>query len=198
MPEKRSDVEMEARPAVGGASAPTDMKIISRVLQGKKEEFRFLVREHQDKVYAMILRQVGDPEIAKELTQEVFLRAYKHLSQFRHEANFSTWLIRIALNQTNSYFSSRRYKEAKQSTSIDAVELGSLQTEAPQDRLLDIKRLRTIISELKPMYREIMVLCCFEEKSYEDAADILGIPVGTVRSRLNKARLLCKNAFAGA
>ena len=91
----------------------SDEELIRLVVRGEKDEFRHLVRRYQDQVYAMILRSVGDDAIARELAQEAFLKAFLNLKSFRFESAFSTWLIRIALNQSHSYFSSRRFKERK-------------------------------------------------------------------------------------
>ncbi len=183
--------------SIGDESA-AEPEIIRRVISGEKEEFRHLVELHQGKVFAMIVRQLGDEQTAKELAQEVFLKAYLNLSSFRFEASFSTWLIRITLNVTNSYFSSKRYKTQMKMTTFEDKH-GERIAEA-EDRPYDqelIDELRTAVANLKPKYREALVLCAFENKKYEEAATILGIPVGTVRSRLNTARLLLKDQLVG-
>ena len=171
--------------------------IIRRVLQGAKEEFRHLVQAYQEQVYHMILRQVGDAAIARDLTQEAFVKAYVGLSTFQFGSAFSTWLVRIALNVTNNYFSSRGFKERMHSVSMDSLSEDSRQGMEARDGVdeLSIRQLQRALGTLPPKHREVLVLCALEQKSYADAAVALGIPVGTVRSRLNKARHLVRKAY---
>lgn len=183
-------------------SEESERETIMRVLAGERDEFRHLVRAHQQQVFAVLYRQVRDAEVASELAQETFLRAFKHLKSFRSEAKFSTWLTRIALNVANSFFSSRQYREHRRSVELDATKLGEegrLEVaeeggliKKHQDEVL-LNRLHLAIPKLKPHYRDTFVLVAVEGKSYEEAARILEIPVGTVRSRLNQARLLLKD-----
>lgn len=172
-------------------SAPSERDIIERVLRGSRDEFRHLMRLHQDKVYALILRQVGDPQVAQELAQDTFVKAYQKLSSFRFESEFSTWLIRIALNHSNSYFSSKKFKQGQRTVSLDMERYEQPAIEEENDEQYDkeaVERLRRAIGKLKPNFREVLVLCALEKKSYQEAATVLGIAVGTVRSRLNRAR----------
>jgi len=174
-----------------------EFALIKQIVSGEKEEFRILVSRYQNQIFAMIMRQVADSATAEELTQETFLRAYKNMSKFRFQSQFSTWLTRIALNLTNSYFSSRRYKERIRTTSLD-MEKYEKENDAAENDGFDksaIEKLRAVIQTLKPKYREVLVLCALENNSYAEAAGILEIPLGTVRSRLNKARLLLKDQY---
>ncbi|MCC6931909.1 MAG: sigma-70 family RNA polymerase sigma factor [Deltaproteobacteria bacterium] len=91
----------------------SDTELIHTVLGGNRDEFRCLVRKYQNQVFAMIRRQVNNNPVAEDLTQETFLRAFKGLKSFDHRASFSTWLIRIALNTTSTYFSSAQYKKQR-------------------------------------------------------------------------------------
>ncbi len=176
-----------------------EREIIRRVLAGAKDEFRVLVLAHQSRVFALIMRQVANQAIANELTQEVFLKAYRNLHRFRFEAQFSTWLIRIALNVCTTYFSSKRFKQAKSTMSFEEIEIPSESESYGVGAVIDretLKRVRSALLTLSPKLRETIILCGFEERTYEEAAQILEIPVGTVRSRLNKARnLLRKKVF---
>ncbi len=172
-----------------------EQEVIRNVLAGAKEEYRHLVAAHQSQIYAMMLKQVGDPTVAEELTQDAFLRAYRSLGKFRFDARFSTWLTRIALNLSHSYFASRRFKEQQKSRSLDMNMYDQEKIEnpidSPEESPFDaeaIQQLRRAIQKLKPKFREVLVLCGLEKKSYQEAAELLGIRVGTVRSRLNRAR----------
>lgn len=174
-----------------------DSEIVRRVLAGSHEDFSALVAKHQDLIFAMIVRQVGEHAVARDLTQETFLKAFRGLKHFRFEAKFSSWLTRIALNLTNSYFTSRTYRNKKREIEFDPA-VHDLKDEEQIDNAEKealIASLREALSELKPPFRDVLVLCGLEGKSYEEAAAILEIPIGTVRSRLNKARLLLKSSF---
>ena len=174
-----------------------ERKIIRLVLNGAKEEYRHLVHAYQEQVYLLILRQVGDEPTARDLTQEAFVKAYVHLRTFQFESSFATWLIRIALNGTNSYFSSRGFKERLRSVSMEQLSDATQRALAEPKALDDhsIRQLQKALGALPAKYREVLALCALEQKTYAEAASILEIPVGTVRSRLNKARHLVRKAY---
>ncbi len=171
-------------------SMEEDNLLIKSILQGEKEKFRELVNRNKDLIYSLIIRQVGNPSDAEELTQEVFTKAYFNLSSFEGRSKFSTWLYRIALNTTNSYFRSRVYKEKIKTRNLDLSK-----HDMPQEKeniSEDLTLFQRALAELKPIFREVLVLCGLQGHSYEEVAVMLNIPVGTVRSRLNTARLNVK------
>ena len=175
-----------------------DEEIARRIISGDKDEFKILVQRHKDLVFSMLRRQITDHGIAEDLAQETFLRAYRNLGSFRGECRFSTWLVRIALNQVSSYFSSRRYKETEKTEFFraqlhDAAISSQSDPSRQEERLF--QRLTAGLAKLKQKFRDTLVLCALEGKSYEEAAIILQVPVGTVRSRLNKARRLMTEYF---
>jgi RNA polymerase sigma-70 factor, ECF subfamily len=178
----------------------SEREIIESVVSGNRDNYRFLVELHQHKVYAMIRRQVGDHHIACELTQESLVKAYVNLPSFRFQSAFSTWLIRIALNVTNTYFRSRRFKEGQKTMPLENTEENGAAQSEPEPYVTekDLSKLRQAIAQLKPIYRDVVVLCCLERKTYDEAASILQIPGGTVRSRMNKAFQMLKQIFAVA
>lgn len=190
---------MESEERKDAHDETSDEELIRLVVRGEKDEFRHLVRRYQDQVYAMILRSVGNEAIARELAQEAFLKAFLHLKSFRFESAFSTWLIRIALNQSHSYFSSRRFKERKRTTELDETWHAAQHTTQgdPMERKQELDRLRVASGSLKPKFRDVVVLCSLEGRSYEECANMLDIPIGTVRSRLNKARLELRKSLRG-
>jgi RNA polymerase sigma-70 factor, ECF subfamily len=172
--------------------------LIEKIQSGKNDEYRHLVNRYKNLVYSMIMRQVSKNSLAEELSQEVFIKAFTNIKQFRFQSKFSTWLTRIALNHTNTFFSSKRYKIELKSESFDIQKhesqmgnnLNDKEQEENQARLL--KNFRAALAKLKPMFREVLILCALEEKTYEEVSEILDVPIGTVRSRLNKARLLMR------
>lgn len=173
----------------------SEVELIGRIVSGKADEYRHIVTAYQDRIFALIMRQVGNRAVADELTQDSFIRAYRSLPSFRFESKFSTWLTRIALNVTNNYFTSKRYQETKQQSDLDLTELEAT-TERGDDFLDEhLRQLQYCIADLAPRQREVVVLCCLEEKSYEEAGAILGVPSGTVGSRLNKAFQILRTKF---
>ena len=170
--------------------------LIRQVLDGDAEKYRELVKRYEGYVYSMIIRQVVDESLARELTQDAFIRAYFSLEKFRMESKFSTWLTRIALNLCNSYFSSRRYKELQMTEALTDVHIENLYSKEEEGfSLEDKKKLHFAIQKLKPKYREILALCSLEGKSYKETAELLGIAEGTVGSRLNTALKQLKKIY---
>lgn len=178
-----------------------EKSLIQRIQSGEKEEFRHLVLSYKDLVFCMIMRQVGNRALSEELSQEVFIKAYTNLAKFKFKSSFSTWLTRIALNHTNTFFTSKRYKmemitdefkiSKHEQTQVSSRE--NEENEIEHERMLRCFRLA--VSGLKQKFRDVIVLCSLEGKSYEEAAEVLDIPIGTVRSRLNSARLMIKNSL---
>lgn len=174
-----------------------DAVLVNRVVSGDEEAFRRLVERHEDTVFALIMRQVGERGAAEDICQDTFVRAYRSIGKFKFKSQFSTWLVRIAINQTSSYFTSRRYKESRRTDRLirETHDMPGEQQQSGQEGTELVERLRAALATLGPKFREVIVLCGLEGKSYEEAAAVLDIPTGTVRSRLNKARLLLKEAL---
>ena len=174
-----------------------DSELVRLIVAGDRELFRVVIDKHKVQIYRLMLRQVRDSSIAEELSQEVFIRAYKGLSGFKSEAKLSTWLTRIALNVANSYFTSRRHREWQREMALKQ-EHSSATTEedSSAERERDATRLQQLVAQLKPIYREVIVLCFFERKTYDETAAVLGIPAGTVASRINRAFQLLREEFS--
>lgn len=171
-------------------------ELVRRSQNGDREAFADLVAVYQEKVYRLSYHLAGDPAEAQDLAQEVFLRAYLNIGKFRQEADFGTWLHRIAVNL---WLNSRR-KRKNQVVSLDApvpTEEGDLAREvaaADPDPLevateRELQRLvRQAMNELAPEFRAVLVLREIEGYNYEEIAKLLGCSLGTVKSRLNRAR----------
>ena len=170
-----------------------ERQVILRVLAGEQDEFRHIVMRYQNKIYGLIRRQVPHDEAARELAQITMVRAYTNLNKFRFESRFSTWLTRIALNVVAGYFSSRAYKVWLNSDSIVETAIQhSSDAETMLAQKQAMQQLQRGLSRLTAKYREALVLYSFEDKSYEETAEILGVPVGTVCSRIDTARRLLR------
>lgn len=179
IPAIRSEHELEAN-------------LIRRVIAGERNEYAMLVRAYEGLVLSMIKRQVTNDQTARELAHEAFVKGYLNLSKFKFESRFSTWITRIALNETANYFTSKRFKEQKLTHSFDA-RIHDRPADTQTDRDPPLSEFKIALGKLNPIHRDVIVLCSLERKSYEEAAEILAIPVGTIRSRLNKARLLLRD-----
>lgn len=170
-------------------SEPSDSELVARAQQGSHDAFRELVSRHKNYVFGLIGRQVGRRDVAEELCQDAFVKAFRALARFRGDASFRTWITRIALNTTHSHFASKRYASERASVSLEHAAEEAHEDPDPVVARELMTRFRDCLKKLKGDLREVVSLCGFEEQSYEDVAAALSIPVGTVRSRLNRARL---------
>lgn len=177
------------------AEAEDEPGIIAAIKAGQREHYEKLVERYKDRVFAMVMRQIGERGQAEDITQEVFVKAYLNLSRFDGRSRFSTWLIRIAINHSNSYLTSRTHRMKQRTESITAISetrqsaIAASHDAAHGDAKIELQRFRGALSALNEKLRVVLILCGLEGRSYQDAATTLAIPVGTVRSRLNKARL---------
>lgn len=176
-----------------------DWALVRRVVDARDlSAFDLLVQRYQDRIYGVIGRLVADAELARDLAQESFLKAYRGLAGFSGGSSFYTWLYRIARNVVTSQ---QRYDSArpKVSVSLDAPagERSPLRLAAPSggpdpvQSAVESERRRFLLealAALQPEFREIIVLRDFEDRSYEEIAELLDLPAGTVRSRLHRAR----------
>ncbi len=173
-----------------------DRRLISECLQGRTAAFGELVQRYQDRLYNTVYRLVGQAEDAQDVVQEAFLHAYQSLERFQGHSQFFTWLYRIAINSAISlkrkqrvalYVDRGRNPERSLSEPADASEFsrpGHALEKAEQER-----RIQDALSRLSPEHRTVLILKDLEERKYEAIAEILQLPVGTVRSRLHRARL---------
>jgi RNA polymerase sigma-70 factor (ECF subfamily) len=175
-----------------------ESQLIDRALQGDRAAFTELVEVNQDRLFASMLQITGSPDEAEEVVQEAFIRAFLKLDTFHRNSLFFTWLYRIAFN---SALTRKRRKRAR--VSLDQIrEDNGLEVsdrgDAVDEPLLRRERIdmvRGALNMLTDDHREILVLREMQEHSYEDIAEILEISIGTVRSRLSRARLQLKSAI---
>lgn len=157
-------------------------------------DFRDLVRRHQKSLQAFIVRRIGNASDAEELTQQAFVAAAESISSFRGESALSTWLYGVAMNLVRNHLSrepSRRYRfEAE-----EAIEDLRCDSANPEERLEGKQRRTVLERELQALptaMRDVLMLVALHELSYEDAAVLLTVPIGTVRSRVSRARDLLR------
>jgi RNA polymerase sigma-70 factor (ECF subfamily) len=175
-------------------SLDNDSSLVDRCLRGEDAAWENLVRAHTRRVYAVCYRFTGSDHEAQDLTQDVFLRVFKTLGSFRSgEGSFSVWLMRLARNLLIDH-----YRRAKQERATDSIEeqLPVLEEKAAitsrADGLLAGREASEILQagleKLSPELRETLILRDLEELEYREIAEVLGVPEGTVKSRLNRGR----------
>jgi RNA polymerase sigma-70 factor (ECF subfamily) len=173
---------------------PVDMDaLIERCLAGDQLAWEQIVRQHWRKVFNLAYKFVGRHDEAEDLTQEIFLKIFKALHTFDRRANFQTWLISISRNLCIDHYRSVRKERETMAREVDAADLMPVSKErGPYGQLeqLDLKQLiRRALAELPATLREAVVLRDLKEYSYQEIADQLSLPEGTVKSRINRGRL---------
>lgn len=186
-------------PVHGVNAEPDDEALIQAVLDGDTDRFSLLVTRHQVRVMRFILKYEYNTHDAQDLAQEAFLQAFRALPSFNHRARFSTWLTSIAFNLIKNHISR---SPTKQHVHLDMDE----QVESPSDAASDDPALEyenkqlhaamgLAVAALPPHMRDAIVLVAGEGLSYEEAANTLAVPVGTVKSRLCRARVQLADAL---
>jgi RNA polymerase sigma-70 factor (ECF subfamily) len=178
-----------------------DVRLISAFLSGEKEAFDKLVLKYKDRVFNSCYRLLGDYEEANDCAQEVFVKVYRALKNFRSESRFSTWLYRIAANASKNRLASSEYRHARRAARIDDPrddeDRASLVAEIRDDSLSPLRMLeeeekerliQSAIYSLPEEQRMVVVLRCVEGLSYEEVAKVTGHNIGTVKSKLARAR----------
>jgi RNA polymerase sigma-70 factor (ECF subfamily) len=180
------------------AEPDVDHTLVQRAQQGQKSAFDMLVVKYQGRVTRLIQRWVRNPETAQDLTQETFIKAYRGLASFRGEAKFYTWLYRIAINTAKralkrppqgleqSLETAETFDPAADSYALSEVDSASPETELASKQLAEA--VAAAVAELPDDMRQALELRELEGMSYQAIAEVMGSPMGTVRSRIFRAR----------
>jgi RNA polymerase sigma-70 factor, ECF subfamily len=181
----------------------TDKEIIQRVLDGEVQAFGTLVDRHSAKAMILAVRILRNREDAEEALQDAFVRMYRALPSFEWKASFSTWLYRIVYN---TCITAAGRKDSTFRMSIDAQqEDGETQFEIASDdllpdTLLESAEIETIVTEeierLPPQYSSTFTLFVIQDMSYDEIVQVMGLPLGTVKARIFRARTLLRQALA--
>jgi RNA polymerase sigma-70 factor (ECF subfamily) len=180
-------------------TGPSDADLVERFKAGNRRAFEEIVRRYQNRVYTLALRWMGDEQVASEVAQDVFVALYRSLANFRGDALLSTWVYRVVVNHCKNRKLYQRRRKTDRHESLDGdpndgdaprrqyagdgplPDTGIHQTEA--ERLI-----RVALDELPEDQRMIIVMRDVEDLSYEEIAEVLDLPRGTVKSRLHRAR----------
>lgn len=169
-----------------------DGELVQSALAGRESGFEELVRRYQRPIAAYVYRMVGDYDAALDLTQEVFIKVYGSLSRYRAEFKFSTWIYKIAHNAAIDYLRRGAARETAMSSEDDrpgnAVESRRLTPEQESERNERCSEIETVVQMLPASYRELIVLRHSNDLSYDEISEVTGLPLGTVKNRLFRAR----------
>lgn len=176
------------------SESTSDAACVRRLQRGDINAFEILVRRHEKAIFNLVYRMLGNYDDAAETAQEVFLSAYRAIGQFRGESNFSTWLYRIALNHATTRRKSTNLRQKRLvpidgSDMVDDTQLGPAETLEKKELR---ERVQRALNELEPEDATVILLRDLQDIPYEDVARVLKIPVGTVKSRLHRARRALK------
>lgn len=185
---------------IGSSSLPpTDAELVRRIRAGDQEAFRELVDRHSDSLFGLACTLVGSPADAEDLLQETFLGAFRRLGAFEGRSAVKTWLVRILLNHVSKL---RRSKRVRRATSLEEQVHSEqadrrLQSRSPAAAVESHLDVSAMLQALSPEHREILALRELQQMSYDEIAEVLRIPRGTVESRLHRARQELKKRYAG-
>ena len=174
----------------------TDQQLVAKVQKGDSRAFDLLVLKYQHKIFALISRYVRDRDEVQDVAQEAFIKAYRALPNFRGESAFYTWLYRIAINTAKNYLVSRSRRPPGSDVELEDAEYfetggGLREIENPENALFGAELKAVVdgaIGALPEDLRTAITLREFDGLSYEEIAEIMACPVGTVRSRIFRAR----------
>ncbi len=183
--------------AMATAVEQDDVQLVTASRGGDQDAFSLLVQRYQRRVFNLIFRMLQDYEEASETTQEAFLAAWQGLPAFRGEARFSTWLYRIAYNCALKQLEVRKRERALQQAlqveqELEGADDNDLQKNAHLEQLDNQEMLQAQLSQLPAKYRIVLVLRHLQDMTYEEMAEVLTMPIGTIKTHLFRARNLLK------
>ena len=178
-----------------------DIALVNLVKKGDKKAYNVLVLKYQDRLVYSVYKFSKDFELAQDITQEAFIKAYKNIEKFRGDSKFYTWIYRIAINTAKNVLSTKaRASEVYDNDTADQLLSESASTTENPENILQADQLRSEINKaLQSLPEDIRVTLSlreFDGLSYEGIADVLNCPIGTVRSRIHKGREILDKTFS--
>jgi RNA polymerase sigma factor (sigma-70 family) len=187
--------------------AKQDYELVLSAREGNQLAYAKLMDRYRDSIYFMMLKMVKNADDADDLTIEAFGKAFNRLDQYTPNFAFSTWLFKIASNNSIDFIRKKRIKVTSMNTGYttddgEAIMIDARsETHDPEENMMHqqkIKLMRAVVDQLKPRYRELIVKRYFEELSYEEIADEFNLPLGTVKAQLFRARDFLANLMEKA
>ncbi len=196
---------MESRPGYETINnTQSDEELVERIQAGDTAAFDLIVDRYKNRVYSYALRMLRNPETANEVSQDIFLRAYRYLDRFRGDAKFSTWFYTIVSSTCKNAASYHGLREKHRENTAHAADGEDRQdifdrisdrqtaTEHVAERREKITAVRAAIEQLPELYRQVVVLKDINDVPYEEISQILDCRLGTVKSRLSRARIMLR------
>ena len=184
-----------------------DFDLIDKAVEEKDQTaYAMLMKRYKKAVYFMILKMIRDADDAEDLTMEAFAKAFRNLHRFKKDYTFSTWLFRIATNNTIDFIRKKKLKTMSLNTTLSDDSGNSVTIDVedddnnPQDEFIKSQRIemvRVFVDKLPPKYRKLVQLRYFDELSYEEIAQELEKPLGTVKAQLHRSRELLYEIASG-
>ena len=182
-------------------AASSDRELVATAVSGVEGSFEELVRRYQRPISAYVYRMVGNYESALDLTQEIFIKVYSSLRRYRDEFKFSTWIYKIAHNSAVDHL--RRNATREQSLVMGPegdqfdlpLESSRLSPEQESERKERRGEIESVVRTLPANYRELIILRHSQDLSYEEIVEVTGLPLGTVKNRLFRAREMMRQQF---
>jgi len=172
--------------------AAEDGLLVKETLAGNQASFQLLVERYQGRIFAMARHYTRNPVELEDLVQDTFLKAYSRLDSFQHQSSFYTWLYRIATNTVLDYMKRCGRSPVQAVEDTDTIEppasVRSVGPDAAMEQGEIAKITHDVLQEIPDIFRTVLVMREFDELSYQEIADVLGISIGTVESRLFRAR----------
>jgi RNA polymerase sigma-70 factor, ECF subfamily len=182
-------------------SAASDRDLVATAATGVEGSFEELVKRYQRPISAYVYRMVGDYEAALDVTQEIFIKVYGSLSRYRPEFKFSTWIYKIAHNSAVDHLRRSTGRERSLMNGAEGdqydmpIESGSLSPEQESEREERRVEIETVVKSLPAAYRELIILRHSQDLTYEEIVEVTGLPLGTVKNRLFRAREMMRQIF---
>ncbi|QIL70565.1 RNA polymerase sigma factor [Diaphorobacter sp. HDW4B] len=174
---------------------PAQASVVAEVSEDRETLFRNLVQSHGTRLHRFIVKNIGNRDEAHDMTQQAFLEAVRSFETYKGQSELSTWLYGIAMNLVRNHLSRaphRRYEFTDESELTHVVS-ESLSPDEAADQAQHLRHLQAAMAELPESMRDVLLMVAVDEMSYEEAAALLTVPVGTVRSRLSRARAALKD-----
>jgi RNA polymerase sigma-70 factor, ECF subfamily len=188
---------------IDGPGSLSDAELISISISGREESFEELVRRYQRPIVGYVFRMLGDYDSALDVTQEVFIKVFNSLHRYSSDYKFSTWLYRIAHNATIDHIrrNSANTQSIETETADGAYQLQIESRDPSPETVRERKEwkleIEAVVKRLPTAYRELILLRHSQDLSYDEIAEVTGLPLGTVKNRLFRAREMMREIFIG-
>lgn len=170
-----------------------DKTLIEQVLKGNKEEYAELINRYQSKVFFILKKMLGHSQNHQDIIQEIFIKAYYHLPEYRSNYDFSAWLYRIAVNHCLD-----ELRKQKRTPSVVQTEIMLVDSHTPEDEYLE-KEHRLLVRQrmltLEEKYRQVLDMRYLQYLSYEEISKKLSVPISTIRMRLSRGKMKLRESF---